>query len=187
MGTLVKLAEAAVAKAEELEAALVEDYLNEVAAPEELAPVKDFSAEEVAAPVEISPVKEIAAPVNNAVAAFVTENEEVEVNAMDDADKSKETTPATASEGIIDCLLDTTVSGSLDSYVGKSDENYSSDAENEKDDSLLAGSLDYPVEESDENYSSDAGDEKDDSLSAERDDKISEKDKISASDFFLRY
>merc|ERR1712059_184721 len=115
MGTLVKLAEAAVAKAEELEAALV----------------KDFSAEEVAAPVEISPVKEIAAPVND-VAASVTD-------------------------------------------------------ENEEDDSLLAGSLDYPVEESDENYSSDAGDEKDDSLLVERDDKISEKDKISASDFFLRY
>merc|ERR1712059_151073 len=143
MGTLVKLAEAAVAKAEELEAA----------------PVKDFSAEEVAAPVEISPVKEIAAPVNDVAASVTDENEEVEVNAMDDADKSKETTPATASEGIIDCLLDTTVSGSLDSYVGKSDENYSSDAGNEKDDSLLA----------------------------ERDDKISEKDKISASDFFLRY
>merc|ERR1712059_236245 len=92
MGTLVKLAEAAVAKAEELETALVEDYLNEVAAPEELAPVKDFSAEEVAAPVEFSPVKEIAAPVNDVAPSVTDENEEVEVNAMDDADKSKKTT-----------------------------------------------------------------------------------------------
>merc|ERR1712059_137046 len=139
--------EDAAAKTEEIEAALVEDDIVEVAVPKEFAsvvddvadvaapveeaPVEDDVADVAAAPLEFAPVIEVAAPV-------IVEHEEVEIIEIEDADESMEITPAF--EGSGDGLSDTTLSGSLVSPVGESDENHSN-AEDEIDDSLLAGSL----------------------------------------------
>merc|ERR1711864_58243 len=150
---------------EEMQTEVVEDVIVEVAAPEELTPVKiaeedaaakteeieaapveDDVADVAAAPLEFAPVIEVAAPV-------IVEHEEVEIIEIEDADESMEITPAF--EGSGDGLSDTTLSGSLVS----------------------------PVEEFDDNDASDAGDEQDDSLLAEKEDEMTEKEeKIAASD-----
>merc|ERR1712059_168910 len=163
---------------EEIEAALVDDVVEEaadpvelapvvddvadVAAPVEEAPVEDDVAEEAAAPIELAPVEDDVAdvaaaplefaPVIEVAAPVIVEHEEVEIIEIEDADESMEITPAF--EGSGDGLSDTTLSGSLVS----------------------------PVDESDENHSN-AGDEQDDSLLAEKEDEMTEKEeKIAASD-----
>merc|ERR1712059_168237 len=131
---------------EEIEAALVEDDIVEVAVPKEFASVEDDVADVAAAPLEFAPVIEVAAPV-------IVEHEEVEIIEIDDADESMEITPAF--EGSGDGLSDTTLSGSLVSSVEESDDNDASDAGDEQDDSLLAEKEDEMTEKEEKIAASD--------------------------------